>query len=65
MPTHCKRGHPWTEANTAMRWRHGGKMFRVCKRCHADQSRLRYRSDPAFRESEKARQIANYRARTA
>lgn len=57
----CKHGHPWTEANTAWRPRPGGKKFRVCRRCQAEQSTARYRSDPAFREREKRRAAENYR----
>lgn len=37
--THCSQGHPFTDGNT--RISHDGK--RVCKKCHRDRERERYR----------------------
>lgn len=63
MNPRCKHGHPWLDATT--RWvRHrNGNFYRACRKCQAMQANLRYRTDASFRESEKARNLANYHAR--
>ena len=35
--SHCRRGHPWDEANTY--WYHG---LRFCRRCNTDQKMRKY-----------------------
>ena len=58
MTTHCRRGHPWTDANT--RWLVSsltGKPFRQCKLCKRIKEKLRYRHDEAFRNKQKAKAL--------
>ena len=46
---YCLHGHPWTAANTkGYRHSKNGSSYRVCRRCHADRERARYR--PVIRE---------------
>lgn len=60
MRTHCKRGHPWDEANTRWIEAPGGKPYRQCRSCARLLKRRRYRHDEAWREREKARCLAYY-----
>jgi hypothetical protein len=39
---HCKHGHFWTAANTRWQRAKNGKLYRACRRCHADQQRRAY-----------------------
>jgi hypothetical protein len=60
----CRHGHPWTAAST--HWITTGKTpCRKCKTCHAKRQRLQYRNDDQYREKEKQRYKAFYRAKTA
>lgn len=56
----CKRGHKRTDANTFWQRKPNGRLYPICKQCRADQSRLKYRNDPAFREAEKLRCLARH-----
>jgi len=58
----CPHGHLWTEENTKYAKRPDGHTFKRCRACHAGRMRLRYRNDDAFREREKARNLARYYA---
>lgn len=42
--THCKRGHPFDEANT--RWGAKGRDCKACQRIHAENSRRRHGAKP-------------------
>lgn len=50
---HCKKGHPFSAANTqwvmVRKWK-----CRRCRQCLASQNRLRYEINPEFREAKKA-----------
>ena len=41
--THCPQGHPYDEANTAIRRRPDRRPQRACRTCHRDRQRNRYR----------------------
>lgn len=49
----CRRGHPYTESNTAI-VAIRGKPFRRCRACQSENNRLQYWSNPAYRERRKA-----------
>lgn len=39
----CIRGHEFTSENTRIQARSGGRVMRVCRTCHRDKERKRYR----------------------
>lgn len=49
----CRRGHPFTQANTKSVTSQG-KTFRRCRLCQSENNRRRYWADPARREKKKA-----------
>jgi len=60
---HCKRGHKFTESNTAYRkFSVGGKSYviRRCKLCESLKRREKYRCRPKFREYENKRSKDRY-----
>lgn len=61
--THCKNGHPWTEANTRTYVDRFGT-HRICTICRSDYTNkkltLKYRNDPAWREAQKAKSRLRY-----
>ena len=60
----CKRGPPWNGPNTGYRADHRtGRVYRICRRCAALRTNLKYRTDEAYREREKQRCRENYRNR--
>lgn len=38
--THCKHGHPWDIANTAMKKHPNGKVYRHCRKCQAERTAI-------------------------
>ena len=51
--THCKRGHPFDEANTRTYRNRSGGTSRACRHCQRDASRATY--DPAARHDKHLR----------
>jgi hypothetical protein len=62
--TQCKNGHPWTDANTRTSTDRYGITRRICSICRNAYVNaaltLRYRTDPAWRELQKAKSRVRY-----
>lgn len=62
LPTHCKWGHEFTEANTAISIRADGKIKRACRVCRRSSHQAQYAADP---QGANARRTQRKRARRA
>lgn len=62
--THCKNGHPWTDANTRNTIDRYGIARRFCSICRNayvnNRLTLKYRNDPVFREAQKLKSRIRY-----
>lgn len=62
--THCKNGHPWTEATTRTSTNRYGQTRRICSICRNAYVNkaltLRYRNDPEWREAQKLKSRLRY-----
>ena len=60
----CKRGHPWTSANTRVYTRsNSDRQYTMCRLCASFLQRMRYRKDDAYRIAEQVRNRAKYQRR--
>jgi hypothetical protein len=53
----CKRGHLFKESNTRIVELRDGYTARQCKQCRSIRDRLRYRNNPAYQASARARAL--------
>lgn len=60
MVVRCKNGHPATDANTRRHKRSDGYSYLSCAVCNAERERLRYKTNPEYRERSKARALQRY-----
>lgn len=62
--THCKNGHPWTDANTRTSTDRYGITRRICSTCRNAYTNnwltTKYRADPVFRELQKSKARIRY-----
>ena len=61
---YCKRGHPYTPANTKVYTRaNSDRQYTMCRACASFLQRSRYRNDDTYRIAEQNRSRAKYKRR--